>query len=68
MELGDLYFRNKMFWGVPRLQYTKKADLMTLTLKMRVCAGQNLLRVSLALWVSSLDPPVRGEMAGESGA
>ena len=66
MEPGDLYFRNKIFWGVPRLEYTTKADLVTLTLKMRVCAGQNLLRPSLALWVSSLELPLRGKKAGES--
>ena len=66
MEPGDLYFRNKMFWGVPCLEYTKKMDLVTLTLKMRVCAGQNLLRASPALWVSSLEPPLRGDKAGES--
>ena len=49
MEPGDLYFRNKIFWGVPRLEYTTKADLVTLTLKMRVYAVWNLLRVSPAL-------------------
>ena len=68
MEPGDLYFRNKMFWGVPHLEHTTKADLVTLTLKMRVCAACNLLRASPALWVSSLDPPLRGEKASESGA
>ena len=66
MEPGDLYFRNKMFWVIPCLEYTKKMDLVTLTLKMRVCAGQNLLRPSLALWVSSLELPLRGKKAGES--
>ena len=60
MEPGDLYFRNKTFWGVPRLEYTKKVDLVTLTLKMRVCAVWNLLRVSPSLGVSSL-----GRLRGE---
>ena len=68
MEPGDLYFGNKMFWSVPCLKFTKKVELVTLTLKMRVCAGQDLLRASLVLWVSSLNLHLRGEKAGESGA
>ena len=48
------------------MEHTTKADLVTLTLKMRVCVACNLLRASPALWVSSLDPPLRGEKAGES--